>query len=168
MIYKRQDLILLKGDLPVEHKQNFVDLSKLKHQPLSRLENVAVVGDIRYDTHEDLVIADLFISGDMTVPDALTNEDVVVYFESQLEEWFSFNSINDIEDVNVIEGDVLDLNPYVLNHILSEVPLNVKKPGEQVYPKGDGWEVLSEKAYETQEKPIDPRLAKLKEFKIEK
>ena len=47
-----------------------------------------------------------------------------------------------------------------------EVPLKVVKPGNITYPKGDGWEVMKEEDYRKEEKPaMDPRLAKLKEFK---
>ena len=49
-----------------------------------------------------------------------------------------------------------------------EVPLKVVKEGIKEYPKGDGWEVVKEEDYTKSKKDdIDPRLAKLKEFKLE-
>ena len=39
---------------------------------------------------------------------------------------------------------------------------------DAVYPSGDGWEILSEAEYQRRKgNEIDPRLAKLKEFKFE-
>lgn len=48
-----------------------------------------------------------------------------------------------------------------------EVPHKVVKEGVE-YPKGKGWEVVTEDDFNASKKnAIDPRLAKLKEFKIE-
>ena len=51
---------------------------------------------------------------------------------------------------------------------MMEVPLKIVKEGLTQYPKGDGWEVVKEEDYiKEKSKEIDPRLAKLKEFKLE-
>ena len=50
--------------------------------------------------------------------------------------------------------------------ILMEVPLKVVKEGLIEYPKGNGWEVVRE-SDQVEERPIDPRLAKLKDFKLD-
>ena len=80
---------------------------------------------------------------------------------------FSFDKTND-EDVHEVKGDVVELLPVIFQLILMEVPLKVVKKGLKQYPKGDGWEVVKEEDYELSKKDeIDPRLAKLKEFKLE-
>ena len=49
-----------------------------------------------------------------------------------------------------------------------EVPLQVTNASADDYPHGDGWRVITEEEYQkSQEKRIDPRLAKLKEFKVD-
>ena len=62
----------------------------------------------------------------------------------------------------------MELLPVVFQLILMEVPLKVVKEGIKEYPKGKDWEVVKEEDYQKEKrKEIDPRLAKLKEFKAE-
>ena len=59
--------------------------------------------------------------------------------------------------------------PAVRDAILMEAPLQVTDVDPQDYPSGDGWRVITEEEYESSKKnAIDPRLAKLQEFKEEK
>ncbi|UPU39227.1 DUF177 domain-containing protein [Erysipelothrix sp. Poltava] len=62
----------------------------------------------------------------------------------------------------------LDLDPYLLDSILAAVPLKAIHPDLKEYPEGEGWQVMTEEDY-TKEKSqeIDPRLAKLKDFKFD-
>ncbi|NLC41406.1 MAG: hypothetical protein GX775_00930 [Erysipelothrix sp.] len=170
MIFKRQDLHQLAGSSQVFEEQLEFDLTSLKHSVLRQLENVEVSGQFNYDEHDDHVYLTMVITGDMILPESLTNEDVRVPFESVVNETISFNSDipEDDSDILVVKNDFIDLNPLILTHILSEVPLRVVKEGRKRYPKGEGWEVLSEEAHDSQDKALDPRLAKLKEFKFDK
>ena len=74
----------------------------------------------------------------------------------------------DADDVDILkaENGYVDLLSIIFRQILVEVPIKVRKPGNIDYPKGDGWEVVSEDTYQ-QEKSnkIDPRLAVLKDYK---
>mgnify|MGYP003271358823 FL=1 len=80
---------------------------------------------------------------------------------------FSFEKTDD-EDVHEVKGDVVELLPVIFQLIVMEVPLKIVKEGLTQYPKGDGWEVVKEEDYiKEKSKEIDPRLAKLKEFKLE-
>lgn len=169
MIFKRQDLRLLNGNTQYIEEKLVFDLTSLKHDVLRQLENVEVNGQLNYDNQADHAYLNLTITGDMTLPDSLTNEDVLVPFESVVSEIISFNESDDEEnpDIFVVKSDFIDLNPLIFTHILSEIPLKVEKEGKKIYPKGEGWEVLSEEHFQNQEKKIDPRLAKLKEFKFE-
>ena len=46
--------------------------------------------------------------------------------------------------------------------------MHVVKEGIAKYPSGDGWRILSEDEYQKAKRSsIDPRLAKLREFKAE-
>lgn len=134
---------------------------------LKGLQDVTVSGNIHYEGHSDRVYADLDISGVMIVPCSITNEDVEYDFHTKSLETFAFDKSED-EDVHEAKGDVVELLPVIFQLILLEVPLKVVKEGITSYPKGDGWEVVKEEDYVKAEgKKLDPRLAKLKEFKIE-
>lgn len=129
------------------------------------LNDVRVSGKLRYNSDEDRVFADIEISGTMILPCAVTNEDVPYEFETASTEVFAFTKSND--DVHEAKGDVVELLPVIFQLILMEIPLKVVK-NEVTYPKGNGWEVMKESDYQKQKKDeIDPRLAKLMEFKAE-
>ena len=131
------------------------------------LQDVTVSGNVHYDTASERVFADLDIEGVMIVPCSITLEDVEYDFHTKSLEVFSFDKVDD-EDVHEVKGDVVELLPVVFQLILMEVPLKVVKKGLKQYPKGDGWEVVKEEDYKkSKKKDIDPRLAKLKEFKVE-
>ena len=138
-----------------------------KMNQIRGLQDVTVSGNVHYDTASERVFADLDIEGVMIVPCSITLEDVEYDFHTKSLEVFSFDKVDD-EDVHEVKGDVVELLPVVFQLILMEVPLKVVKKGLKQYPKGDGWEVVKEEDYELSKKDeIDPRLAKLKEFKLE-
>ena len=138
-----------------------------KMNQIRGLQDVTVSGNVHYDTASERVFADLDIEGVMIVPCSITLEDVEYDFHTKSLEVFSFDKVDD-EDVHEVKGDVVELLPVIFQLILMEVPLKVVKKGLKQYPKGDGWEVVKEEDYELSKKDeIDPRLAKLKEFKLE-
>lgn len=138
-----------------------------KMHQIRGLQDVTVSGNVHYDVSSERVFADLDIEGVMIVPCSITLEDVEYEFHTTSLEVFSFEKTDD-EDVHEVKGDVVELLPVVFPLILTEVPLKVVKEGLKEYPKGDGWEVVKEEDYEKEKrKEMDPRLAKLKEFKLE-
>ena len=67
---------------------------------------------------------------------------------------------------HVVTNETVSLLPAVVNLILLEVPLAITEKGSEEMPSGNGWRVISEAEYEKGRKDrIDPRLAKLKQFK---
>lgn len=129
------------------------------------LHDIRVSGKLRYDVDEDRVYADITICGTMILPCAITNEDVPYAFETASTEVFAFTKCND--DAHEAKGDVVELLPVIFQLILMEVPLKIVK-SDVTYPKGNGWEVMKESDYHKQKKDeIDPRLAKLMEYKAE-
>lgn len=142
--------------------------AKINH--LRGLSDVTVSGNIHYDLSSDLVYANLDIEGVMIVPCSITNEDVEYDFHTNSLEVFSFDKVEKDQDIHETKGDVIELLPVIFQLIMMEVPLKVVKPGLTNYPSGDGWEVVKEEEYlksKQEIKEMDPRLAKLKEFKIE-
>lgn len=138
-----------------------------KMHQIRGLQDVTVTGNLHYDATSERVFCELEIAGVMIVPCSITLEDVEYDFHTKSLEVFSFVKTND-EDVHEVKGDVVELLPVIFQLILMEVPLKVVKEGIGEYPKGDGWEVVKEEDYENgKRREIDPRLAKLKEFKVE-
>ena len=116
---------------------------------------------------EDRFACDLHISGKMICPDAITGDDLEIPFDTESQEVYSFVE-TDEEDIRVVKDEVIDLLPAVIDAIMLEVPISVTDADESEYPSGDGWVVMSEAEYqESRKDQIDPRLAKMKEFKNE-
>jgi len=165
---KNEILNLRKDGISFDEDLMFPKTVFEKHAYLRDLKNVNVKGEMHYDIQSDLVTCDMMVHGDMILPCAITNEDVVYPFEVETTEVFVFRKVEDHEDVHEAKGDVIELLPIIFQTIMMEVPLKVVKDGNQEYPKGDGWEVIKESDYQSRKKDeVDPRLAKLKEFKIE-
>lgn len=116
---------------------------------------------------EDRFACDMQISCKMICPDSITGEDLEIPLETESQEVYSFVD-TDEEDVRVVKDEVIDLLPAVIDAIMLEVPISVTDADESEYPSGDGWVVMSEAEYqESRKDQIDPRLAKMKEFKNE-
>ncbi|NBK97381.1 MAG: DUF177 domain-containing protein [Erysipelotrichia bacterium] len=140
--------------------------SKMHH--LRGLRDIEVSGEIHYDTHSDLATCDFEVEGVMIVPCSITNEDVDYPFACDAHQLFAFHKVSKDEDIIETKGDIVELMPTIFQTIILEVPLKVVKEGIKEYPKGKGWEVIREEDYTQKKKDeIDPRLAKLREFKVE-
>ena len=117
----------------------------------------------------DRFYVNLHIEGVMLCPDAITNKEIEIPFQTDTQEFYSFEEgdSND-ESVRIVTDEVIDLAPAVTEAIFLEVPLQATEAKPEDYPSGDGWQVISEEDYEKSRKEsIDPRLAKLREFKTE-
>ncbi|MBQ9328280.1 MAG: DUF177 domain-containing protein [Solobacterium sp.] len=115
----------------------------------------------------DRFYADIKIRGIMLCPDAITNREIEVPLETDTQEYYSFEESDSNDDsIRVVTEDVIDLLPAVIDAIWLEVPLQATEAEAEDYPSGEGWRVISEEEYEKSRKDtIDPRLAKLREFK---
>ncbi len=137
-----------------------------KWDRLNDLRNVTVKGKGHYDCSLQRFEIDLDLAGEMIVPCAVTLEDVSVMFEFSSTEVFSFITTEE-EDVHECKKELLELYPVIFQLILNDVPIKVVKEDAE-YLKGDGWEVMSEAEYRNRkEQEVDPRLAKLKDFKFD-
>lgn len=168
MRWSRLELLQAKeGTISFDDKIDFDPEVFSKMHQIRGLQDVTVSGNIHYDTTSERVYAQLDIEGVMIVPCSITLEDVEYEFSTTSLEEFSFDKCID-GDIHEVKGDVVELLPVIFQLILMEVPLKVVKEGLRQYPKGNGWEVVKEEDYITSNKDeIDPRLAKLKEFKLE-
>lgn len=63
------------------------------------------------------------------------------------------------------EKDTIDINPEIFQAILYEAPMSITRLPRDQYPKGDGWQLLSDQ--DREEPKIDPRWEKLNDFKLD-
>ncbi|MFV0381762.1 MAG: YceD family protein [Breznakia sp.] len=139
----------------------------LKNHHVRDVQDIHISGTLCYNLQSDFATCDFEIQGTMILPCAITNEDVTYPFSTKGSETFAFHKVEDHDAIIEAKGDVIELMPIIFQNIMMEVPLKVVKEDIKEYPKGDGWEVVKESDYENQKKQeVDPRFAKLNEFKI--
>ena len=166
MRWSKVDLIRLPNShLEFDEAFSFDKSTFDKNSRIKALPNVRVKGNGYFDINAQMLYVDMEISGEMVVSCDITFEDVTIPFETAASQNFSFYKDDDI-DVVEAKGDIVELLPVVFRLINLEIPLKVVKSGDITYPSGDGWVVMKEKDYKKSiSDEIDPRLAKLKEFK---
>ncbi len=134
---------------------------------INSVKDVHVSGHGYLDEEENRFYVQLNVSGTMLVPDAITNEEIEYPFETDSDETYVFEEVEE-DGVRFVTNEVIELLPAIIDDIMLEVPLQVTNASEGDYPSGDGWRVITEEEYQkSQGQRIDPRLAKLKEFKEE-
>ena len=137
----------------------------LHHTQVNSIPEVHVTGTLQFD-HRSLVFSDLDLDGVMIVLDSITMEDLEVAFDTKSQETYSFDPIkeND-EDIIVVKKDTVDINPEIFQAIIYEAPMSITRLPRDQYPKGDGWQLLSDQ--DKEEPKIDPRWEKLNDFKLD-
>lgn len=128
-----------------------------------------IVGEGSYEKTTGLVQMDIEIMGVITTPCAISLKPVEIDIRIRYAEDFAFDfEIANESQAMYVENGVIDLEPLILDAIAAEVPLKVVHPDVSSYPKGEGWVVYDEESYEDSKKDeIDPRLAILKDYKVE-
>lgn len=135
---------------------------------INSVRDVHVSGTGYLDDEENRFYAEMHIDGMMLIPDAITGEEIEYPFETDCDEAYVFAETEE-DDVRVVTNEVIELYPAIVEAIMLEVPLQVTNADSDQYPHGEGWRIISEEDYEREQaKEIDPRLAKLKEFKEKK
>lgn len=131
------------------------------------VKDVQIWGSGYLDDENDRFYCQLNLAGTMIVPDSITDEEIEVSFETDSDEVYVFGD-TDEDGARIVTDEVIDLLPAVIEDILLEVPLEVTDAADDELPEGDGWKVYTEAEYEkSRAEQIDPRLAKLMEFKDE-
>ncbi len=167
MKYSRSDLLQLKDNhLSIDEDLIFSDDISKQFPRIRRINQIHVNADGRYSPEQQRLYVHFDIKGSVIVGCDITGEDVEVPVDTEDDVIYSFDKKEEDIDIVKAEGEYVRLLPTIFQLILLEVPIKVVKPGEIDYPKGDGWEVISEADYQQmKEKTVDPRLAKLKEYK---
>jgi len=145
------------------HDQVNVSELETMNNDIREITPVEVEGD--YSIQGEEIIFSFNITGKMILPCARTLVDVPYSFNIRANEIFSESEYYDDEDdeIHPIDGEVIDLTPYIKENILLEVPYRVyakeiNSKDSAVPDKGKGWEFISEPKVEEK---IDPRLKKL-------
>ena len=167
MRWTRDELLKLEGPVTFDEDVS-VDPSVFDgNVRINGAKDLHINGSGWLDDENDRFYCKVNVSGTMLLPDAITNEEIEVPFETDSDEIYSFVD-TDEDGARIVTDEVIDLLPAVIDDILLEVPLEVTEADEDNLPEGDGWKVYTESAYEESRKDqIDPRLAKLRDFKSE-
>ena len=144
-----------------------VEENDFLHQTqVKSIPEVHITGTLQFDGSA-FVFSNLDLAGTMIVPDSITDEDIDVAFDTKSQETYSFEPVEgeNEEDIIVVKKDTIDINPAILQAILYEAPMSITRLPRDKYPKGDGWQLISDA--DEQKPKIDPRWEKLNEFKLE-
>ena len=143
-----------------------VDFSHAKLDPnhIRKIENTHV--KITANEYDDLLCVEFDISCDVTGVCSYTLQDVPMHlhFKDSLE--FS-NEINDDEDIIYEDKPIFEIDDYVLQLIIGEVPIKIIKKGAKLPESGTDYRVISEEEYlkEKSEKK-DSRWSKLDDIEL--
>ncbi|MGC4375527.1 YceD family protein [Fictibacillus sp. Mic-4] len=145
-----------------------VDFSELmkRDKEIRRISPVHVKGHA--DITQQKATFYITVEGEMILPCSTTLVDVEFPFSIKTTEIFlldpGFPISSEEENLHKVEGNVIDLNPYIEEHILLAKPIKVTSKCEgasQAPHSGEGWQVVTE---EDRKNKIDPRLADLAKF----
>lgn len=167
MRYSRKDLLQLKDYHLVFDEDITFDSDISKSFPrIRKINEINVKGDGTYDPSTQQLFIHFILEGSVIVGCDVTSEDVIITIDTEADEIFSFDKNDRSVDIIHSQGEIIELLPTIFQLIVMEIPIKVVKEGIIDYPKGDGWEVISEKTYQQEKvKHVDPRLSILKDYK---
>ncbi|HLQ73970.1 MAG TPA: YceD family protein [Bacillota bacterium] len=150
-----------------------LDISEIKERnsEVQSIELVDVDGNCIIDGDE--FIFSFTVTGQMVLPCARTLEDVIYPFETkEIEVFTGAGHLTDEqieEEVHMIQGDVIDLRPCVVESVLLAIPFRVYSDEDvlkNALVEGDGWELTTDDEQDeaSNEETIDPRLKKLEQL----
>ena len=166
---KKEFLSAPLGKIAVDEWIAVEENDLLHHTQVKSIPKVHITGDLQYDG-STLVYSNLELEGVMIVLDSITLEDLEVEFDTESHETYSFVPIKEErrdEEVIVVKHDTIDINPEVFQAVLYEAPMSITRLPRDQYPKGNGWQVISDQDQNDHEEKIDPRWEKLSAFKLE-
>ena len=139
-----------------------IDKSYLENTDIKDISKVKIKGNIVPST-ENFEL-NLNIKCTLTLICSISLKDVKYDIDININEVIGEESNGiEIEENNKIINNSIDLIPIIWQNIILEVPLKVISP--DIDPKnieGDGWRFITDE--KVNNKDIDPRLEKLKEF----
>ncbi len=173
MKFKRNDF-LATPDLTVDLQFSDLEGTQFINTLVKSVPECHITGVLHFNG-KSRVMSALQYEGVMVIEDSITGEDLEVEFDTTSEKEYSFDPIaeqsDEIEIIRVFK-DTLDLTEEAIEAIVYEAPMSITRLARDAYPKGEGWSLLSDQdSKETlsnnDEEEIDPRWAKLKEFRFD-
>ncbi|NLC34631.1 MAG: DUF177 domain-containing protein [Erysipelothrix sp.] len=132
---------------------------------LTAITPLTINGVWYYDEINDHLRTEFNLSGDITVLGSLTLKESIHRLNIDSEEVFGFDQIDDVAD-HLVMNDEVDLLPIIKQLVVANIPVKTVEEGFE-YPSGKGWEIVDESSLETEDNPINPKMAKLLELEIE-
>ncbi|TLQ04679.1 DUF177 domain-containing protein [Pediococcus stilesii] len=121
----------------------------------------------------DSVIIDAEIGCELTVPSSRSLTPVHMHLDFTISEIYVddasiISSFPQEDVVMLVQDDKIDVDKLIEDNVVLQVPMQVLTPEEEqagIMPSGSEWQVISEADDESeQDKPVDPRLAKLQDL----
>lgn len=166
MRYSKNELFL-NPDVKLEFKESMESnpawFEKMNH--IIDIQDIVIEGYIIYHSYSDMIQYQMRLMGTYILPCAITLEAIPLEFDWLEEDALTIEEALSEENSFYDDKTGIDLRPIAKQVMLMEAPKKIVKANLKDYPKGKGWQVLSEA--EATEKQPDPRLAKFKEFKVE-
>ena len=145
---------------------DYVDVSELEtmNNDIREIKPVFVSGECTLRGNQ--IIFSFAIKGEMILPCARTLVDVPYPFSIEAKEIFSTSSYlgeeEEESEIHPVDGEVVDLTPYILENILLEKPYRVfSDKAESPLRQGEGWEFVSDGQKQSK---VDPRFQKLEKL----
>lgn len=156
-------------DEMVKMRPEFFERSK---KLVYQVKSVHLTGDLFYNV--PYVTGDFHVEIELVVPSSRSLKPVDFqenfhFCENYTEEPVDKEEVEE-SDIPIvkIENDIIDIQTAVEDNLLLHIPSTILTPDEQkkgLYPKGEGWAVISEAEFEeSKKKQINPAFAKLKEL----
>ena len=120
---------------------------------------------------DGIVHANFKIKVDLVLECAYSLEEVdyPLDFEDEIDFLFVDDELKQEDETLIyIDSNTLELEPYILGLIITEIPSRVIKEGATLPRGGKGYEVITEEEYyERHEENVDPRFAGLDDFDLD-
>jgi len=155
-------------EIQVNEEVDFAEAVK-KNPDLRKMSPVSVTGKgTIFPTVRNMTF-DLTIKGNMTLPCALTLDDVVYPFEASLSPTFTWDAEKyDPDSDDYLVKDTIELAAAVWQEIFVQIPLRVVKEGAYDELDRQGITLISEEEHEKMAaEKVDPRLEVLKNLKFD-
>ena len=115
--------------------------------------------------YDDFLVLDFDIKSEVIGVCSYSLEDVPLNIKTNAS--LSFTYDEEDEETIHIDKPIFDVDEYIIDLIVSEVPMKIVKKGAKLPTNGNGYRVLSEDEYnKEQEEKVDPRWAALDDINL--
>ncbi len=116
--------------------------------------------------YDDFLVLDFEIVSDVVGVCSYTLEDVPLTIK--VKSSLSFTYEEEDEETIHIDNPIFDVDEYILDLIIAEVPMKIVKKGAKLPTNGEGYRVLSEDEYnKEQEEKTDSRWSALDDVELD-